>query len=248
MKKIIALMVVTSMLTLASCGDNASKKETDDSAIESSQSKSGDTSESEQEESISESEEENKESFNEEKFYNFNNLNMLIPEKLTLINFSDATIWGQADETAEDLYYAIIYNGLNYSDYNDPATYSSENVWEILNYKLEDNIGHVYYDIAEFYDAEVDTTEQFEFMSTEFIHTTGVVSFRKYDDAGGGTDNVNYSACYGVLDFPAYDVVPEFKSVPFMWIAFSDSDSDEIKTEMEKIVDDVAENASWISD
>lgn len=248
MKKFIALLLVTSMLSCTACGDKTSESES--SVKDSSGSTSVAEDSGQQEDSVSEiaEESENEEKTDEKRFYNFHNLSVVSPKELILYGFRDYVIWGKEDETADALYYAVIYRGLVYSDYNDPSTYGSDDAWEILSNELEDNIGCVYHDIAEFYDAEVETTEKFDFMGTEFVHSTGVVPFRKYDDAGGETVNIYYSACYGVIDFPAAEFQMEGKSVPIMWIAFSDSDSDDIKAEMDKIVDDTAKNASWVSE
>lgn len=229
MKKIITLLLIASMLSCTACGDktsenNSSEKDGSDSlsvAVDSGQ---------QPENSVSDT----TENTTEERFYDFYGLNMYEPDNMVMLGFTNINdyIWGYDYETEEKLNYAIVIAGMDYSSYSD--LYELDDVWEMLRYELELNIGNLYNGIAEFYDAEVDTTERFEFMDTEFIHSTGSISFRKYDDEGGGTDEINYSACYGILDFPAYHSFPEYKSVPFMWIAFSDSDSDEIKAEMEK--------------
>lgn len=152
-------------------------------------------------------------------------------------------IWYYDYETEEEVSYAIVINGMNYSDFYEPC--GLDDVWEVLRSDCESNIECIYNDVFKFYDAEVDTTEKVDFLGTEFIRSMDMIPFETYDDE---RVEINYAAYYGVLDFPAYRSYPEFKSVPFMWISFSDSDSDEVKAKIEKIVDDVAEKASWISE
>lgn len=205
-------MIITSMLTLISCEDKTSEK------LE------GTTT--------------------QERFYDFNGLNMYEPDDMVILGFTNTGhfIWGYDHEAKEKLYYAIIVDNMNYSNYNDPC--GLDEVWEILYDRCESTADCIYQNIYKFYDAEVDNKEKVDFLGTEFIRSTGMIPFTTYEDE---PIEINYAAYYGILDFPAYDSFPEFKSVPFMWIAFSESDSDEIKAEMEKIVDDVAEKASWIS-
>ncbi|GEM_PF-1836122 len=242
MKKFFVLTLILAMLTCTACGDKASEeKSSDDSSAENNKSESEVIESSEQETIAEESEEKP----TEERFYDFNGLNMHEPDGLVMMPFGDDLVWGYDHETTEQLNYAIVINSLNYAEYNDPSTYGLDDVWEILSHELELNIGTVYYDIAEFYDAEADTTEKVDFLGAEFIRSTGIIPFRTYDDEHV---EINYAAYYGILDFPAYGNYPECKSVPVMWIAFSDVNSAEMKAEMEKIVDDVAENASWLSD
>lgn len=233
MKKIITLLLIASMLSCTACSDktsenNLSEKDGSDSlsvVVDSGQ---------QSENSVSDT----TENTTEERFYDFHGLNMYEPDDMVMkFTHIGKHVWCYNYETKDNLNCAIVIDGINYSDFND--SYGLDDVWEILRSPCELSIGCVYQNIFKFYDAEVYTTEKVDFLGTEFMHSTGIIPFETYDDE---RIEINYSAYYGILDFP------EYKSVPFMWIAFSDSDSDEIKAEMEKIVDDIAENASWQSD
>lgn len=245
MKKFITLTLITSILALTSCGDKITEKSNNDSSADNNKSESEIISDSERQTSEELSVEKSEETTTQERFYDFSGLNMYEPDDMIMLAFTNIGhyIWGYDYETEEKLNYAIVIDGMNYYDFSDP--YGLDDVWEILHDQCESNIECIYQNIFKFYDAEVNATEKVDFLGAEFIRSTGIIPFETYDDE---RIEINYAAYYGILDFPAYHSFPEYKSVPFMWIAFSDSDSDEIKAEMEKIVDDVAENASWISD
>lgn len=243
MKKIFMLTLIFAMLTCTACGDTAEKEPVDSSA-DVSQSESEVINASDSESSIEETEatEENEA---EESFYDFSGLSVPEPENLEYIDWGAQGYYNWIRESEEEnLYFAICICGMDYSDYEDVDSYTSEDVWEILNNEMTKNIDN-YYSVYELDDAEVSTKENIDFLGTEFIRSTGSMLLEARDDV---EFNIYYSACYGAIDFPAYGTSPEYKKVPLMFIAFSDTDSDDIKAEMEKIIDNTVENSSWLSD
>ncbi|MCM1506419.1 MAG: hypothetical protein NC177_04700 [Ruminococcus flavefaciens] len=246
MKKIITLLLVVSMLSCTACGDKTSESES--SIKDSSGSTSVVEDSGQQEESVSKTaeESENEEETDKESFYDFFGLSVSTPENLEYIDWGGQGYynWGRKGEAEEKLYFAIIIFGMDYADYYDPESYSSEDVWEILDNEFELNIDN-YYSIYKLSDAEVSTEENIDFLGADFIRSTGSRHLKNYDKE---EYDILYSACYGALDFPAYGTTPECKKVPIMFVAFSDTDNDEVRTEMDRIIDNVAENSSWISE
>lgn len=245
MKKIITLLLVASMLSCTACGDKTSDSESsvkDNSSSTSVAEESG-----QQEDSVSDVEESaNEEKTDEESFYDFHGLSLPEPKGLEHIDWGGQGYynWSREYDAEEKLYFAIIIDGLNYSDYSDPESYSSEDVLEILDNEFEKNIDN-YYSVYELSDAVVSTEENIDFLGADFIRSTGSRHLKNYDKE---EYDILYSACYGALDFPAYGTSSELKKVPIMFVSFSDADNDEVKAEMNKIIDNVAENSSWISE
>lgn len=237
MKKIITLLLLASMLSCTACGDKTSESSSENSS-----------STPVAEDSVSETAEEaeNEEKTDAESFYDFHGLSIPEPENLEHIDWGGQGYynWSREYEAEEKLYFAIVIDGLDYSDYCDPESYSSEDVLQILDNEFEKNIDN-YYSIYELGDAEVSTEENIDFLGADFIRSTGSKHLRTYDKE---EYDILYSACYGTLDFPAYSSSPECKKVPIMFVAFSDADNDAVKAEMDRIIDNVAEKSSWISE
>lgn len=247
MKKLMLLILTATMLMCTSCAEK-SDKNTSSLSSHTNHSESEMINNPQQKNNITESEERS----HEEIFYNFNGLNMRQPDNLKNFREFDYSgkylggfySCGRDYRAKEKLQYNIVIDCMNYADYYASDCYGLDDVWEILNESLYKNINNIY-SVCELGDAEIATTEKVDFLGTEFIRSTG--SIPMITNSNDELD-LYYAAYYGILDFPANDSFPEFKSVPIMWIAWSNRGTYSIRTEMEKIVDTVAENASWISE
>ena len=76
-----------------------------------------------------------------------------------------------------------------------------------------------------------------------FVKRSGIIHTEEYADQGEVAD-LNYVAYYGCMDMKMFDG----RSVPMMWVAFSNVTDDRTINDMESLVDTAANDAEWIEE
>lgn len=84
----------------------------------------------------------------------------------------------------------------------------------------------------------VDSEEQTMFLDFEAIRRTGTIHAEKY----GESAELYYAAYYSIIDFPKGN----YKKIPAMWVAFSESMDEVTRQDIEDIVDTAAEKAHYV--
>lgn len=236
MKRLIAIIALTSMIACVGCGgktESSAENTPSSTAVESSN--TTDTATVTESSSVDESTvatgADSSESTDD--YFNWFGLNTYLPSDYTVI-MSEG--FPQASKDSADgienniVYYTLAKDDLDPMNADTVKDYMYESAVtfdalsaEFKGYHIEDN--------------EVESEEPAQINGGDFIRQAGIYHISDFADK----KDVAYVAYFGVVDFP------EFGKQPAMVIAFSHHTDDEMKTELARLVDTAVKNAKPIA-
>lgn len=236
MKRLIAIIDLTSMIACVGCGGRTeSSAENTPSSTAVGSSNTTDTTTVTESSSVDEStvatEAESSES--DDDYFNWFGLNTYLPSDYTVImseGFPQAHK-NSADDVENNIaYYTLAKDDLEPMNaetvkdymYESSVTFDALSA-EFKGYFIDSN--------------DIESEESIQINGFDFIRQSGVYHITDFADK----KDVAYAAYFGVVDFP------EFGKQPAMVIAFSHHTDDEMKTELARLVDTAVKNAKPIA-
>lgn len=134
--------------------------------------------------------------------------------------------------TEDKIYCSLVCNEL-YGDFDD---YVEEYTYKDAPKIFESDQRYIVRDFFDYFiERNMETEETVECMGYQFLKQKGTFKVELDDDS---IHDVYFVGYYGCMDISSFDD----KSVPIMWISFSEVTNEQTKQEMEDIVDDFAAN------